>query len=103
MAGATCGAATVVATGRSSRAGLLLARTPGALVVELTDAPSEHDRAYRSPVDLCSDLTEAAAERLLLGLAHDLAPTGTAVGVTEATWRDALTAEPHFADVTGDR
>jgi NAD(P)-dependent dehydrogenase (short-subunit alcohol dehydrogenase family) len=96
-----------------SVAGPLLARTPGALVVELTDGPSEYNRAYRSQVNLFYDLTKAAAERLVLGLAHDLAPTGTAVGVTpgwlrseamldafgvtEATWRDALAAQPHFA------
>ena len=94
-------------------AGPLLARTPGALVVELTDGPSEYNRAYRSQVNLFYDLTKAAAERLVLGLAHDLAPGGTAVGVTpgwlrseamlaafdvtEATWRDALVAQPHFA------
>ncbi len=94
-------------------AGPLLARTPGALVVELTDGPSEYNRAYRSQVNLFYDLTKSAAERLVLGLAHDLAPTGTALGVTpgwlrseamldalgvtEATWRDALVAQPHFA------
>jgi NAD(P)-dependent dehydrogenase (short-subunit alcohol dehydrogenase family) len=94
-------------------AGPLLARTPGALVVELTDGPSDYNRAYRSQVNLFYDLTKPAAERLVLGLAHDLAPTGTAVGVTpgwlrseamldafgvtEATWRDALVSQPHFA------
>ena len=57
-------------------AGPLLARTPGAFVVELTDGPRDDNRAYRSQVDLFYDLTKAAAERLVLGLAHDLAPLG---------------------------
>lgn len=92
----------------------LIIRTPGALVVELTDGTTEYNRAYRHQQGMFYDLTKAAAERLVLGLAHELRPYGgAAVGVTpgwlrseamldhfgvrEDNWRDALRAEPHFA------
>jgi NAD(P)-dependent dehydrogenase (short-subunit alcohol dehydrogenase family) len=92
---------------------LLVAR-PGSFVVELTDGPREYNRAYRHAAGFFYDLTKAAADRLVLGLAHELPPHGGAAvgvtpgwlrseamldvfGVTEETWRDALAAEPYFA------
>jgi NAD(P)-dependent dehydrogenase (short-subunit alcohol dehydrogenase family) len=92
----------------------LMTQTPGALVIELTDGTSAYNRAYRHQEGMFYDLTKAAAERLVLGLAHELRPYGAgAVGVTpgwlrseamlehfgvrEDNWRDALHAEPHFA------
>jgi NAD(P)-dependent dehydrogenase (short-subunit alcohol dehydrogenase family) len=92
----------------------LLTRTPGALVVEMTDGPTEYNRPYRHRQGLFYDLTKAAAERLVLALAHELRPhDGGAVGVTpgwlrsemmldafgvtEQTWRDCLSWQPYFA------
>lgn len=92
----------------------LLLRRPGGFVVELTDGTREYNRAYRHGTGFFYDLTKAAAERLVLGLGHELPPHGAAAvgvtpgwlrseamldhfGVTEATWQDALEREPHFA------
>jgi NAD(P)-dependent dehydrogenase (short-subunit alcohol dehydrogenase family) len=91
----------------------LLLRHPGGLFVELTDGTTEYNRAYRHQAGLFYDLTKAAAERLVLGMAHELGAQHTAVGVTpgwlrsevmlgiygvtEDTWRDAVAKEPHFA------
>ncbi len=90
----------------------LLLRHPGGLVVELTDGTSEYNRAYRHQTGMFYDLTKAAAERIVLGLAHETTPEATVVGVTpgwlrsevmlelfevtEETWRDATAREPHF-------
>ncbi|QSB12633.1 SDR family oxidoreductase [Natronosporangium hydrolyticum] len=91
----------------------LLLRTPGGLVVEMTDGTAEYNqRNYR--VSFFYDLAKTAVLRMAYGLSQELGPRGaTAValtpgwlrseimlehfGVTEDTWRDALTAEPHFA------
>lgn len=92
----------------------LLQRTGGALVVELTDGTRAYNRAYRHQVGLFYDLTKAAAERIVLAMTHELAPTGgsavgvtpgwlrseamlDAFGVTEQTWRQALQWQPYFA------
>lgn len=92
----------------------LLLRTPGGLVVEMTDGTAEYNAAnYR--VSFFYDLAKAAVLRMAFSLAHELGPRGatavaltpgwlrsemmldTAMGVTEETWRDALAREPHFA------
>jgi NAD(P)-dependent dehydrogenase (short-subunit alcohol dehydrogenase family) len=87
---------------------LMAARGSG-LVVEVTDGDRDD---YRG--SLFYDLAKASAARLALGLARELGPRGvTAVGltpgflrseamldhfgVTEATWRDGVAADPHFA------
>ena len=91
----------------------LLIRTPGGLVVEMTDGTDEYNATnYR--VSFFYDLAKAAVNRMAFSLAHELEPHGgTAValspgwlrseamldayGVTEATWRDATKISPHFA------
>jgi NAD(P)-dependent dehydrogenase (short-subunit alcohol dehydrogenase family) len=91
----------------------LMIRRPGGLVVEVTDGTAEYnDDHYR--VSFFYDLAKAANLRMAFALGHELAPHGsTAValtpgwlrseamleiyGVTEATWRDATSAQPHFA------
>ncbi|MEY2437590.1 MAG: hypothetical protein QOF97_2426 [Acidimicrobiaceae bacterium] len=91
----------------------LLIKTPGGLVVEMTDGTDEYNAAnYR--VSFFYDLAKAAVSRMAFALAHELAPYGgTAVtltpgwlrseamleiyGVTESNWRDATTNTPHFA------
>ncbi|MEW1720736.1 SDR family oxidoreductase [Streptomyces sp. NPDC093109] len=91
----------------------LLLRTPGGLVVEMTDGTAEYNgKTYRD--SFFYDLAKAAVLRMGFSLGHELGPRGaTAValtpgwlrselmldhfGVTEETWRDALAAEPHFA------
>ncbi|UOE20960.1 SDR family oxidoreductase [Thermobifida halotolerans] len=90
----------------------LLLRTPGGLVVEMTDGTAEYN-ASRYRVSFFYDLAKAAVLRMAFALAHELGPRGaTAValtpgwmrseimldhyGVTEDTWRDALDREPHF-------
>ncbi|MFY3742988.1 SDR family oxidoreductase [Anaeromyxobacter sp. Red801] len=91
----------------------LLIRSPGGLVVEVTDGTAEYNaRNYR--VSFFYDLVKAANLRMAWALGHELAPhRATAValtpgwlrselmlelfGVTEANWRDALAKEPHFA------
>ncbi|WP_028050188.1 SDR family oxidoreductase [Cellulomonas sp. URHD0024] len=92
----------------------LLTRTPGGLVVEMTDGTREHNDAnYR--VSTFYDLAKAVPLRLAFTLARELAPVGgTAValtpgwlrsemmlehmGVTEETWRDAT--DRHFAAIS---
>jgi NAD(P)-dependent dehydrogenase (short-subunit alcohol dehydrogenase family) len=83
------------------------------LVIEMTDGTSEYNQNYRERVGFYYDLVKAAVERITLGLTAELKGTDcTAVavtpgwlrseamlehyGVTEATWRDAFAAEPHF-------
>ncbi|ABC80327.1 SDR family oxidoreductase [Anaeromyxobacter dehalogenans] len=91
----------------------LLIRSPGGLVVEVTDGTAEYNaRNYR--VSFFYDLVKAANLRMAWSLGHELAPhraTAVAItpgwlrselmlelfGVTEASWRDALEKEPHFA------
>jgi NAD(P)-dependent dehydrogenase (short-subunit alcohol dehydrogenase family) len=91
----------------------LLIKTPGGLVVEMTDGTDEYNSTnYR--VSFFYDLAKAAVSRMAFALAHELAPYGgTAVtltpgwlrseamleiyGVTESSWRDATTNTPHFA------
>jgi NAD(P)-dependent dehydrogenase (short-subunit alcohol dehydrogenase family) len=91
----------------------LLTRTPGGLVVEVTDGTDEYNAAnYR--VSFFYDVAKAAVGRMAFALAHELQPYGgTAVtltpgwlrsemmleefGVTEANWRDATQRIPHFA------
>ncbi|GLY08153.1 short-chain dehydrogenase [Actinoplanes sp. NBRC 101535] len=91
----------------------LLLATPGGLVVEVTDGTEEYNRDnYR--VSFFYDLAKTSVLRMAWAQAKEVGPLGaTAValtpgwmrseimlehhGVTEATWRDALTAEPHFA------
>jgi NAD(P)-dependent dehydrogenase (short-subunit alcohol dehydrogenase family) len=91
----------------------LLIKTPGGLVVEVTDGTGEYNaRNYR--VSFFYDLAKASTLRMAFALAHELQPYGaTAVaitpgwmrsefmldefGVTEANWREATNRVPHFA------
>jgi NAD(P)-dependent dehydrogenase (short-subunit alcohol dehydrogenase family) len=91
----------------------LLVKTPGGLVVEVTDGTAEYNAAnYR--VSFFYDLAKAANLRMAFALAHELQPhAATAValtpgwlrseamleayGVTESNWRDATQRSPHFA------
>ncbi|MFJ5288804.1 MULTISPECIES: SDR family oxidoreductase [unclassified Streptomyces] len=90
----------------------LLVRARGGLVVEVTDGTAEFNRDYRE--NFYFDLAKNAPIRMASDLAHDLKSVGsTAVcvtpgflrseamldhfGVTEATWRDAIAKDPHFA------
>jgi NAD(P)-dependent dehydrogenase (short-subunit alcohol dehydrogenase family) len=91
----------------------LLIKTPGGLVVEVTDGTDEYNATnYR--VSFFYDLAKAAVNRMAFALAHELRPYGAtavsltpgwlrseamleAYGVTESNWRDATTRSPHFA------
>jgi NAD(P)-dependent dehydrogenase (short-subunit alcohol dehydrogenase family) len=91
----------------------LMIRTPGALVVEVTDGTAEYNATnYR--VSFFYDMAKAANLRAAWALGHELAPHGgTAVavtpgwlrsesmlegfGVTEDNWLDATERIPHFA------
>jgi NAD(P)-dependent dehydrogenase (short-subunit alcohol dehydrogenase family) len=91
----------------------LLIKTPGGLVVEVTDGTDAYNAAnYR--VSFFYDLAKASVNRMAFALAHELRPyNATAVsltpgwlrseamldayGVTESNWRDATTRSPHFA------
>ncbi|QES47196.1 short-chain dehydrogenase [Streptomyces venezuelae] len=91
----------------------LLLRTPGGLVVEMTDGTEEYNRStYR--VSFFYDIAKSSVLRMAFALGHELGPRGaTAValtpgwlrsemmldnyGVTEANWRDATERSPHFA------
>jgi NAD(P)-dependent dehydrogenase (short-subunit alcohol dehydrogenase family) len=87
----------------------LLVRRRGGLLVEITDGAEER---YRG--SLFYDLAKAAAIRIAVGTAAELVPYGVTAlaltpgflrseavldhfGVTEATWRDAVAQDPHFA------
>lgn len=92
----------------------LLIRKPGGLVVEVTDGTHEHNEAhYRGECSMFYDLAKVSVNRLGRAQAEELRSFGgTAVtvtpgwlrsemmldafGVTEGTWRDALTDVPHF-------
>ena len=91
----------------------LLIRRPGGLIVEITDGTADYNAAnYRLTVFY--DLAKVAPIRLARSWAHELRDHGAtavvltpgwlrsemmldAYQVTEATWRDALAAQPHFA------
>ncbi|HEY0693702.1 MAG TPA: SDR family oxidoreductase, partial [Kribbella sp.] len=91
----------------------LMIKSPGGLVVEMTDGTDEYNATnYR--VSFFYDLAKAAVSRMAFALAHELQPHGgTAVlltpgwlrseamldgyGVTESNWRDATKITPHFA------
>jgi NAD(P)-dependent dehydrogenase (short-subunit alcohol dehydrogenase family) len=91
----------------------LLIKTPGGLVVEVTDGTDEYN-ATRYRVSFFYDLAKAAVRRMAFALAHELRPHGaTAVSLTpgwlrseamldayqvsESNWRDATARQPHFA------
>src|SRR5882724_10712216 len=91
----------------------LLIRTPGGLVVEVTDGTDQYNATHYR-VSFFYDLAKAAVNRMAFALAHELKPYGaTAVsltpgwlrseamldnyGVTESNWRDATKVSPHFA------
>ncbi|MDQ4132657.1 MAG: SDR family oxidoreductase [Actinomycetota bacterium] len=87
----------------------LLIRTPGSLMVEVTDGVSS---GYRG--SLFYDLAKSSVIRLALAQGEDLRPHGVTVvaltpgflrseamldhfGVTAETWRNAIEKDPHFA------
>ena len=90
---------------------LLIAR-PGGLLIEVTDGTAEYNAEhYRD--SLFYDLAKNAVIRLAWAQAQELAPHGAtavaltpgwlrseamleAFGVTEETWREAVTRVPHF-------
>jgi NAD(P)-dependent dehydrogenase (short-subunit alcohol dehydrogenase family) len=92
----------------------LLIRTPGGLVVELTDGPDDYN-ATNYGVSFFYDLAKASVSRMAFALAHELrrpnratvvslTPGGLrseamleAYGVTESTWRDATKRALHFS------
>jgi NAD(P)-dependent dehydrogenase (short-subunit alcohol dehydrogenase family) len=91
----------------------LMIRTPGGLVVEMTDGTTPYN-AMNYRVSFFYDLAKAAVNRMAFALAHELTPhEATAVSltpgwlrseamleaynVTEANWRDAAKVQPHFA------
>jgi NAD(P)-dependent dehydrogenase (short-subunit alcohol dehydrogenase family) len=90
----------------------LLIRTPGGLVVEMTDGTDEYNATHYR-VSFFYDLAKAAVNRMGWSLAQELKPHGaTAVSltpgwlrseamldayqVTEANWRDATKNTPDF-------
>jgi NAD(P)-dependent dehydrogenase (short-subunit alcohol dehydrogenase family) len=91
----------------------LLIKSPGGLVVEVTDGTAEYNATnYR--VSFFYDMAKAANLRMAFALAHELGPYGAtavaltpgwlrseamleAFGVTESNWRDATERIPHFA------
>jgi NAD(P)-dependent dehydrogenase (short-subunit alcohol dehydrogenase family) len=91
----------------------LLIKTPGGLVVEVTDGTDEYNATHYR-VSFFYDLAKAAVNRMAFALAHELQPHGAtavsltpgwlrseamleAYGVTEDNWRDATARQPHFA------
>jgi NAD(P)-dependent dehydrogenase (short-subunit alcohol dehydrogenase family) len=91
----------------------LLIKTPGGLVIEVTDGTDEYN-ANNYRVSFFYDLSKAAVNRMAFALAHELKPYGAtavsltpgwlrseamleAYGVTESNWRDATKRQPHFA------
>jgi NAD(P)-dependent dehydrogenase (short-subunit alcohol dehydrogenase family) len=90
----------------------LLIKTPGGLVVEVTDGTDEYNATHYR-VSFFYDLAKAAVNRMAFALAHELKPYGaTALSltpgwlrseamldiyqVTEANWRDATKNTPDF-------
>jgi len=93
----------------------LLIDKPGGLLVEVTDGTADYN-ADHYRISVFYDLAKASVNRLAFAQGHELAPHGAtavaltpgwlrsemmleAFGVTEETWRDALTAgaPPGFA------
>jgi NAD(P)-dependent dehydrogenase (short-subunit alcohol dehydrogenase family) len=91
----------------------LLIKTPGGLVIEVTDGTASYN-ANNYRVSFFYDLAKAAVNRMAFALAHELKPYhATAVsltpgwlrseamldayGVTEANWLEATKRQPHFA------
>jgi NAD(P)-dependent dehydrogenase (short-subunit alcohol dehydrogenase family) len=91
----------------------LLIKSPGGLVVEVTDGTDEYNATHYR-VSFFYDLAKAAVNRMAFALAHELAPYGAtavsltpgwlrseamleAYGVTESSWREATERSPHFA------
>jgi NAD(P)-dependent dehydrogenase (short-subunit alcohol dehydrogenase family) len=91
----------------------LLLKTPGGLVVEVTDGTDAYN-AMHYRVSFFYDLAKAAVNRMAFSLAHDLKPQGAtalsltpgwlrseamldAYGVKEANWLEATKRQPHFA------
>jgi NAD(P)-dependent dehydrogenase (short-subunit alcohol dehydrogenase family) len=91
----------------------LLIRTPGGLVIEVTDGTDDYNAAnYR--VSFFYDIAKATVSRMAFALAHELEPHGAtavlltpgwlrseamldAYRVTEANWHEATKVQPHFA------
>jgi NAD(P)-dependent dehydrogenase (short-subunit alcohol dehydrogenase family) len=93
-------------------AGSAAGHEPG-LVIEMTDGTHDYNASFRQGVGFYYDHVKASVERITLALTAELAGTPlTAVavtpgwlrseamlehyGVTEATWRDAISDVPHF-------
>jgi NAD(P)-dependent dehydrogenase (short-subunit alcohol dehydrogenase family) len=91
----------------------LLIKTPGGLVVEVTDGTDGYNATHYR-VSFFYDLAKASVQRMAFALAHEVRPSGAtavsltpgwlrseamleAYGVTEETWRDATTRSPPFA------
>jgi NAD(P)-dependent dehydrogenase (short-subunit alcohol dehydrogenase family) len=91
----------------------LLIKSPGGLVVEVTDGTDEYNATHYR-VSFFYDLAKAAVNRMAFALAHELELYGAtavsltpgwlrseamldAYGVTEANWRDATERTPDFA------
>jgi NAD(P)-dependent dehydrogenase (short-subunit alcohol dehydrogenase family) len=91
----------------------LLIKTPGGLVVEVTDGTDEYNATHYR-VSFFYDLAKATVNRMAFALAHELRPYGAtavsltpgwlrseamleAYGVTEDNWREATARSPHFA------
>ena len=94
----------------------LIARRPGGLVVEMTDGTREYN-AQHYRVSVFYDLVKTAVLRLAFSQAEELKSSGcTALaltpgwlrsemmlehfGVTEQNWREAASAQPHFAAIS---
>jgi NAD(P)-dependent dehydrogenase (short-subunit alcohol dehydrogenase family) len=91
----------------------LLIKTPGGLVIEMTDGTNEYNASnYR--VSFFYDVAKGAVSRMAFALAHELKPYDAAAvlltpgwlrseamldgfGVREENWRDAIEKVPHFA------
>jgi NAD(P)-dependent dehydrogenase (short-subunit alcohol dehydrogenase family) len=91
----------------------LLIKSPGGVVIEMTDGTDEYNASnYR--VSFFYDVAKGAVSRMAFALAKELEPHGgTSIlltpgwlrseamlegfGVTEETWRDATGKIPHFA------
>src|SRR2546422_8828835 len=78
----------------------LLIRTPGGLVVEVTDGTDEYNAAnYR--VSFFYDLAKASVNRMAFALAHELRPYGaTAVSLTPGWRRSEVMIENYGVDVS---
>ena len=91
----------------------LLLKTPGGLVVEVTDGTDGYNATHYR-VSFFYDLAKASVNRMAFALAHELGTRGAtavsltpgwlrseamleAYGVREENWRDATARSPHFA------